>query len=95
MTVSECLHDQLRKWEISPFVAPLVQGLASILDNTPVYTLDETKSKEALFKKFGQKITVEKGAIRLETSIFWTNKRLDPSRFLQIAIMKRTPLGRP
>lgn len=56
--------------EISPFVAPLAQGLASILDSTPVYTLDETKSKEALFKKFGQKITVEKGAIRLETSIF-------------------------
>lgn len=56
--------------ELQPFVSPLASGLASLLDSNPVYTLDETKSKESLFKKFGKQIIVEKGVIRLETSIF-------------------------
>lgn len=70
---------RLKQWSISPekyqnelqpFISPLAQGLASILDSNPVYTLDESKVKEALVKKFGKQIVVEKGAIRLETSVF-------------------------
>lgn len=56
--------------ELQPFISPLAQGLATILDSTPVYTLDESKIKEALVKKFGKQIVVEKGAIRLETNVF-------------------------
>lgn len=56
--------------QLTPFISPLASGLASILDRYPVYTLDENQTKEALVKKFGKKIVVEKGVIRLETSIF-------------------------
>lgn len=56
--------------EVQPFVSPLAQGLAYFLNNTPVYTLDETKTKEALVKKFGKNIVVEKGKIRLDTALF-------------------------
>lgn len=56
--------------ELQPFVAPLASGLASLLDRTPVYTLDESKTKEALFKRFGKNIVVKKGEIELETGIF-------------------------
>ena len=48
----------------------LMDGLTNLLNNTPVYTLDETKTKEALVKKFGKVIIVEKGTLRLETSLF-------------------------
>lgn len=56
--------------ELQPFISPLTRGLASLLDSTPVYTLDENKTQEALVKKFGKQIIVEKGAIRLETAIW-------------------------
>lgn len=56
--------------ELAPFVSPLAQGLASLLDSNPVYTLDEIKAKEALVKKFGKQIIVEKGVLRLETAVF-------------------------
>ena len=52
------------------FMPVLMDGLTEVLNNTPVYTLDETKSKEALVKKFGKAIIVEKGELRLETSVF-------------------------
>ena len=56
--------------EVQPFVAPLFNGLASILDRQPVYTLDENNTKEAIAKKFAKSILVEQGKISLETSIF-------------------------
>lgn len=56
--------------EIQTFLPLLADGVANILNTTPVYTLDESKTKEALVKKFGKAIVVEKGALRLETSIF-------------------------
>lgn len=56
--------------EVQPFVAPLFNGLASILDSQPVYTLDENNTKEAIAKKFAKSIIVEPGKISLETSIF-------------------------
>lgn len=52
------------------FVPMLMDGLTEVLNSTPVYTLDETKTKEALVKKFGKAIVVEKGQLRLETSMF-------------------------
>ena len=70
---------RLLSWEVSPekyknnvqmFLPVLMDGLTNLLNNTPVYTLDETKTKEALVKKFGKVIIVEKGTLRLETSLF-------------------------
>ena len=56
--------------KLAMFMPVLMDGLTEVLNNTPVYTLDETKSKEALVKKFGKAIIVEKGELRLETSVF-------------------------
>lgn len=70
---------RLLSWEGSPekykeamqfFLPMLAEGLTDVLNNTPVYTLDENKTKEALVKKFGKAIVVEKGSLRLETSLF-------------------------
>ena len=69
----------LLSWEVSPekyqetvqfFLPMLFDGLTNLLNRSPVYTLDETKTKEALVKKFGKAIIVEKGTLRLETSLF-------------------------
>lgn len=56
--------------ELQMFLPLLVDGLSRVLDKTPVYKLDDNKAKEALVKKFGKAIVVEKGALRLETQIF-------------------------
>ena len=56
--------------KLAMFMPVLMDGLTEVLNSTPVYTLDETKSKEALVKKFGKAIIVEKGELRLETSVF-------------------------
>ena len=70
---------RLISWEVAPekyknnvqmFLPVLMDGLTNLLNNAPVYTLDETKTKEALVKKFGKAIIVEKGTLRLETSLF-------------------------
>ena len=58
------------KNNVQMFLPVLMDGLTNLLNNTPVYTLDETKTKEALVKKFGKVIIVEKGTLRLETSLF-------------------------
>ncbi|WGE89883.1 DUF1439 domain-containing protein [Actinobacillus arthritidis] len=56
--------------ELQVFLPVLMDGLTNLLNHTPVYTLDENKAKEALVKKFGKAIVVEKGELRLETSVF-------------------------
>ena len=56
--------------ELQLFLPVLMDGLTGLLNSTPIYTLDETKTKEALVKKFGKAIIVEKGLLRLETSVF-------------------------
>ncbi|EFX91679.1 hypothetical protein HMPREF0027_1282 [Actinobacillus ureae ATCC 25976] len=56
--------------DLQIFLPMLMDGLANILNNTPVYTLDESKAKEALVKKFGKAIVVQKGVLKLETSVF-------------------------
>lgn len=56
--------------ELQMFLPMLADGLASFLNSTPIYTLDESKMKEAMVKKFGKAIVVENGSLRLETSIF-------------------------
>lgn len=56
--------------ELQMFLPMLADGLSSFLNNNPVYTLDETKVKESMVKKFGKAIIVEDGSIKLETSIF-------------------------
>lgn len=70
---------QLKSWQVSPakyqnelqMILPLLaDGMAGVLNRMPVYTLDENKMKEALVKKFGKAIIVEKGELRLETTIF-------------------------
>ena len=70
---------RLLSWEVEPqkyqetvqfFLPMLADGLTNVLNNSPVYTLDENKTKEALVKKFGKAIIVEKGSLRLETSLF-------------------------
>ena len=70
---------RLLSWEVSPekyqetvqfFLPMLFDGLTNLLNHSPVYTLDENKTKEALVKKFGKAIIVEKGMLRLETSLF-------------------------
>ncbi|QGM80835.1 DUF1439 domain-containing protein [Otariodibacter oris] len=69
----------LKNWKISPdkyqddlqyFMPFIIDGLSSILNSTPVYTLDESRAKELLIKKFAEKIVVTDGALQLETSIF-------------------------
>lgn len=70
---------RLLSWEVDPqkyqetvqfFLPMLADGLANVLNNSPVYILDENKAKEALVKKFGKAIIVEKSSLRLETSVF-------------------------
>ena len=70
---------RLLSWEVSPekyqetvqfFLPMLFDGLTNLLNHSPVYTLDDTKTKEMLVKKFGKAIIVEKGMLRLETSLF-------------------------
>ena len=70
---------RLLSWEVEPqkyqetvqfFLPMLADGLTNVLNNSPVYTLDENKTKEALVKKFGKAIIVQKGSLRLETSLF-------------------------
>lgn len=70
---------RLLSWEVSPekyqetvqfFLPMLFDGLTNLLNHSPVYTLDETKTKEMLVKKFGKAIIVDKGMLRLETSLF-------------------------
>lgn len=70
---------RLLSWEVSPekyqetvqfFLPMLFDGLTNLLNHSPVYTLDETKTKEMLVKKLGKAIIVEKGMLRLETSLF-------------------------
>ncbi|MEN2827812.1 putative lipoprotein YceB [Mannheimia haemolytica] len=56
--------------ELQMFLPVLADGLSSFLNSTPVYTLDENKTKEAMVKKFGKAIVVENGNIKLETTIF-------------------------
>lgn len=56
--------------ELQMFLPLLAEGITNVLNKSPVYTLDENKTKEALVKKFGKAIIVEKGALRLETKIF-------------------------
>ncbi|WP_301099405.1 DUF1439 domain-containing protein [Otariodibacter sp.] len=69
----------LKKWKISPakyqddlryFMPFIIDGLSSILNSTPVYTLDESKTKELLIKKVAKKIIVVDGVLKLETTIF-------------------------
>lgn len=56
--------------KLQMFIPILMDGLTNVLNSTPVYTLDETKTKEALVKKFGKAIIVKNGVLSLETSIF-------------------------
>ncbi|HDL5861343.1 TPA: DUF1439 domain-containing protein [Mannheimia haemolytica] len=56
--------------ELQMFLPVLADGLSSFLNSTPIYTLDENKTKEAMVKKFGKAIVVENGNIKLETTIF-------------------------
>lgn len=55
---------------LQPFVTPVIEHFAKIVDSTPIYTLDESKIKEALIKKLAKQIVVEKGYLRLETAFF-------------------------
>lgn len=70
---------RLKNWYITPekyqnelqtFLPALESGLANVLDHYPVYTLDESKTKEAIFKKIGKAIVIKQGELQLETSIF-------------------------
>lgn len=56
--------------ELQLFLPVLMEGVSGVLNSTPVYTLDENKTKEALIKKFGKAIVVEPGSLRLETNLF-------------------------
>lgn len=56
--------------KLQMFLPLIADGLSGVLNRTAVYTLDEQKTKEALVKKFGKAIVVEKGELRLETSLF-------------------------
>lgn len=70
---------RLLNWSVSPekyqhelhtFLPLLTDGLTNLLNHTPVYTLDETKTKEAIIKKLGKAIVVKQGELVLETEIF-------------------------
>lgn len=56
--------------DLQMFMPILADGLTNFLNNTPVYTLNENNPQEALMKKFGKAIIVDKGILRLETSVF-------------------------
>ncbi|MGF7433927.1 DUF1439 domain-containing protein [Pasteurella bettyae] len=55
--------------KIEPIMPYLNQSIAMLMTNMPIYTLDETKPREMLIKKFAKGISVEKGRISLETDI--------------------------
>lgn len=66
-------------WGVTPnkyqrelyMIMPLLsEGVTQLLNTIPVYTLDESQAKEALIKRFGKVIHVERGELRLETGIF-------------------------
>ncbi len=66
-------------WSVTPnkyqrelhMIMPLLsEGVTQLLNTIPVYTLDESQAKEALIKRFGKAIHVERGELRLETGIF-------------------------
>ncbi|QIW16124.1 hypothetical protein A4G20_07150 [Pasteurellaceae bacterium RH1A] len=70
---------RLKNWHITPdkyqnqlqmLMPMLMESVSSLLNHYPVYTLDESDTKQALIKKFGKGIVVEKGQIRLEASLF-------------------------
>lgn len=72
-------ESRLVHWEITPikyqkevqhFIPLLADGINQLLNKTPVYKLDASNAKEALIKKFGQRIVVEKGELRLEAALF-------------------------
>ena len=48
----------------------LSRGIATLLGEIPVYTLDETDMKQMIIKKFARDIKVEKGHIDLIGGIF-------------------------
>lgn len=64
------IHPEKYQKTLNPLLSSLADALSGILNHYPVYTLNEHQTKEALLKKFGQQIVVEKGVIRLETSLF-------------------------
>ncbi|MDH2923810.1 uncharacterized protein DUF1439 [Nicoletella semolina] len=56
--------------QLQPFLPMLFEQVTNLLEHQPVYTLDENKMKEAMLKRFGKTLKVEKGRLALETSIF-------------------------
>ncbi|MBF0784438.1 DUF1439 domain-containing protein [Muribacter muris] len=56
--------------ELQLFLPLLSDGVSGLLNQHPVYVLDETKTTEAMVKRFGKAIVVKKGQLRLETAIF-------------------------
>lgn len=56
--------------KLQAFLPLLVDGLSKMLNNTPIYTLDENKTQEALLKKFGKAIVIEQGKLSLQTALF-------------------------
>lgn len=49
---------------IMPF---LNNNLSALLNNMPIYTLDDSKARDVLIKKFAKGIKVEQGRLELET----------------------------
>ncbi|SUB33510.1 Uncharacterized lipoprotein yceB precursor [[Pasteurella] mairii] len=49
---------------IMPF---LNKNLSALLNNTPIYTLDQSKARDTLIKKFAKGIKVEQGRLEVET----------------------------
>ncbi|MDU8924411.1 DUF1439 domain-containing protein [Pasteurellaceae bacterium LIM206] len=69
---------RIKQWSGSPQqymekinpVMPLVsRAIATLLTTMPIYTLDESKPRDLLIKKFAKGIRVEQGKLSLETEI--------------------------
>ncbi|MGQ0287156.1 DUF1439 domain-containing protein [Pasteurellaceae bacterium 22721_9_1] len=51
---------------IMPFLS---QSIAALLESMPIYTLDDTKPRDVIIKKFAKGIKVEPGRLSLETNV--------------------------
>lgn len=53
--------------QLQPIMPFLIDNLGKLLSSTPVYTLDDTKARDVIIKKFAKGIRVEQGKLSVET----------------------------
>ncbi|MCI7353706.1 MAG: DUF1439 domain-containing protein, partial [[Actinobacillus] rossii] len=55
--------------QLQPIMPFINQGVAALMMAMPIYTLDESKPRDALIKKFAKGIRVEQGRLSLDAGV--------------------------